>query len=184
MQIRGVFLLDYIKLVNHTRDKDWEQFLTPEDWELCKEMIVPTAWYPVETMGRIARGIHELICNRDYNFIRLYGRTRAPELFQDARPFLVKNDIAAALPSFRHIVDRYVDEVNVTVEHVADDHCLVSWYPVDGAPSFDCYREVMAGNLEWLIEENGGEDAIAEFIEERRDGRLACIIRVNWSSPD
>lgn len=49
MKIRGTFLKDYVKIIRGTRDKDWEKFLTAQDWEILDSMILPTEWYPGET---------------------------------------------------------------------------------------------------------------------------------------
>ena len=180
MRIRGTFLKDYVKIVRATRDKDWESFLTEEDWKIIDSMILPTELYPAETMGRISQGIFELLTGKSLAFIREFGRSSAPKFFDDVKKFLLKDDIPAALNAWRLIADRYVDEMAVTIEEITSNYVLVSYFPVDGAPSFEHYREVQAGNLEWLIQANGGNQPAAEFIDQERNDRLACIIKVTW----
>lgn len=180
LRIKGTFLKDYVKIVNATRDKDWERFLTEDDWKIIGSMILPTQWYPAETMGRISEGIFELLTGRSLPFIREFGRSSAPRFFDDVKQFLLKDDIPTALNAWRLIADRYVDEMRVMIDEIGPHHAHVSYYPVDGAPSFEHYREVQAGNLEWLVSVNGGKNPASEFHEEAREGRTACIIRVTW----
>lgn len=131
MKIRGTFLKDYVKIIRGTRDKDWEKFLTAQDWEILDSMILPTEWYPGETMGRIADGLFELLAGESVVFVRGFGKSSAPQFFEDVTGFLVKNDIASALNKWRLIADRYIDVVSVNVEEVGENVAKVSYFPVD-----------------------------------------------------
>ena len=90
MKIRGTFLKDYVKIVNATRDKDWERFLNEDDWQIIGTMIIPTELYPVEIMGRIAQGLYELLAGGSHQFVREFGRSSAPQFFEDVKSFLLK----------------------------------------------------------------------------------------------
>lgn len=180
MQIRGTFLKDYVKIVRATQDADWGRFLTADDWEIINSMIIPSAWYPAETMGRIARGLYELHSNHSYEFIRAFARAQAPVYLEDVRQFLQKGDIRSALNAYIYIVGRFVDEISVSFVESGHDFVKVSFYPVNDAPSFDCYREVMAGYLEWLVAENGGKNPQSEFESNLREDKEECVIRVDW----
>ncbi len=182
MQIRGTFLKDYVKIVRATLDADWGRFLTAADWEIVNSMIIPSAWYPADTMGRIARGLYELHSNRSYDFIRRVSRAQAPVYLEDVIHFLKKDDINSAVNSFIYMAGRFVDEISVSLAGSGTDYIEVSFCPVDDAPSFDCYREVMAGYLEWVISENGGKNPAAGFESRLREGAEECIIRVSWES--
>lgn len=131
-------------------------------------------------MGRIADGLFELLAGESVVFVRGFGKSSAPRFFEDVTGFLVKNDIASALNKWRLIADRYIDVVSVSVEEVGENVAKVSYFPVDGVPSFITFREVQAGNIEWLVEANGGKNEKAEFLSEEREGKQACIIKVVW----
>ena len=83
MKIKGIFLKDYVQIVKDTPDLDWKSWLTAEDWEIVNGMVYATTWYPVETMGRIGRGIFEMRSNRNYEVVRMHGRARATESFDE-----------------------------------------------------------------------------------------------------
>jgi hypothetical protein len=180
MKIKGTFLKDYVKIVRATRDKDWERFLLPEDWEIINAMIIPTQYYTAETMGRIAQGLYELLSGSSHAFIRRFGRTQAPEYLSDVMSFILKGEVEAGLKAFATIADRYVDEISVTVEQVGDKGARICYHPVDGAPSFEHYREVQAGFLEWIAQANGARNPRADFISEQRAGGQALIITLEW----
>jgi len=181
LQIRGSFLKDYAKIVNATREADWDRYLLPLDREILSGMILPSQWYPAETMGRIARGLLELHSGGSYEYIRAFSRAKAPDYLSDVKSFLLRNDIKKALDAYVRIADRWVDEIEVKVEGCGEGVARISFCPVRDAPSFDCYREVQAGNLEWLVEANGGADPKAEFETEERSGKEACTIKLRWT---
>ncbi len=181
MKIKGNFLKDYVKIVKDTSDLDWKRYLTPEDWGIINSIIIPSAWYPVETMGRIGRGIFEMRSKGDYGLVRLHGRARVEQVFDEATMrFLLKDDPASSIVGYAAIAKRYVDEVEIKITRSEPGLVDVCFFPVDGAPSWDLFREIQAGTMEKLVELNGGSDPIAEFIDEEREGHLACTIRVRW----
>lgn len=181
MRIRGIFLQDYTKVVRDTPDLSWDRYLTPEDWAIVRTDLIPTQWYPVETMARIGRGLFELRSNKNYALVRMAGRARVDFSFDPAtKKFLLKGDPAASLRAYITIADRFVDELEVKLEVFTEESADVSFYPVDGAPAWDLFREIQAGTLEKLVEENGGRDPVASFHPQTRQGREACIIRLAW----
>jgi hypothetical protein len=181
MRIKGNFLKDYVKIVNDTPELDWDSYLTEDDWKIVRSVIIPAAWYPVETMGRIGRGIFEMRSNKNYEAVRMHGRARVEQVFDEATMrFMLKDDPQASVRAYAVIAKRYVDEVNVTFEKSGPGFAEICFYPVDDAPAFDLFREIQAGTMERLVELNGGREPRAEFIEEDREGGQACIIRVNW----
>lgn len=181
MKIKGIFLKDYVKIVKDTPDLDWKSWLTEEDWEIVNGMVYATTWYPVETMGRIGRGIFEMRSNRNYEVVRMHGRARATESFDEITfKLLLKNDPASSLRAYAGIARRYVDELEVTFLDSGPDRARVGFFPVDSAPAWDLFREIQAGTLERLVELNGGKNPRASFASETREGREACIMTVVW----
>jgi len=162
MRIKGTFLADYVKIVKDTPELDWDSFLTDKDREIINSAIIPTEWYPAETMG-------------------MHGRARATDAFDDAtKMFLMKDDPVASLRTYAHIVGRYIDEIKVSMERGEEGYAEVSFHPVETAPAWRLFREIQAGTLEKLVELNGGTEARGEFRTERREGREACIICISW----
>ena len=106
MRIRGIFLKDYVEVVRNTPDLDWDSFLTEADWEIVRSpMIIPTNWYPVEVMAHIGQGIFEMRSKRNYEVVRMAGRARATEHFDDTtKKFLLKNDPVASLKAYTMII--------------------------------------------------------------------------------
>jgi hypothetical protein len=180
LKIRGSLFKDYVRLVRTTRDKDWDRFLTEDDWKIINSMIMPTKWYPVETMGRLAEGIYHLLTGCNSEVIREFGRTSAPRFFQNTMSLFQKDNIKSALDFWRLISDSNIDEVSVTIEECKPNLARVCYFPVDQVPSFEHYRELQAGNIEWLIMENGGKNPSSEFETKAREGGEACIIKVTW----
>ena len=181
MRIRGTFLKDYVELVQKSPELDWNRYLTADDWKIVNQMIIPTEWYPVGTMGRIGRGIFEMRTQKSYELVRLHGRARVDTAFDDSvKKFLVKNDPVSSLKSYVKIAGRFVDEIAVAIENSGEDWVEVSFFPVDDAPSWDLFQEIQAGTLERLIEVNGGKNPRGEIRTETRNGRECCLIRIRW----
>jgi hypothetical protein len=182
LRIKGTFFKDYVKMVQDSPELAWDKYLTASDWEIVRSaMIIPTEWYPVETMGRIGRGIFELRVNKNYEAVRAHGRMRATESFDEAtRKFLDKGDPLLAIKTFVMIAARFVDEIRVTMEKSGPGLAEVCFFPVENAPSWDLFREIQAGTIEKLAEMNGAREARAEIVEEEREGGRACIVRLRW----
>jgi len=138
-------------------------------------------WYPAETMGHIGEGIFEMRSKGNYEVVRMHGRARATDAFDDAtKMFLMKDDPVASLRTYAHIVGRFIDEIKVSMERGEEGYAEVSFHPVETAPAWRLFREIQAGTLEKLVELNGGTKARGEFRTERREGREACIICISW----
>jgi hypothetical protein len=182
LRIKGNFLKDYVKLVNDTPELEWEKYLTDEDWEIVRGIVIPTSWYPVETMAHIGRGIFDMRSKNNYEVVRLHGRTRVTEVFDEGtQKFLLRGDPIDALRAYTYIAVRYVDELNIELVDSGPDFADVVFYPVDDAPAWDLFREIQAGTLEQLVELNSGGNARVEFTPDTRDGREACIMKVTWN---
>lgn len=181
MQIKGIFLKDYVQIVKDSPDLDWNRHLTASDWEIVKSLIVPSQWYPADTMAHIGRGIFEMRTKGNYAAVRLHGRARATDSFDPAtQKFLLKRDPVAALSAYAMIVRRYIDEIEVRLEKSGPGLAEVAFFPVEGVPAWDLFREIQAGTLEKLVELNAGQDPKAEFRSETRQGREACVMVVTW----
>ncbi len=181
MKIKGNFLKDYVKIVHDTPDLEWDKYLTEEDWEIVRGVIIPTAWYPVETMAHIGQGLFKMRSLESYESVRLHGRTRVDEiLYPGTRQFLLKGDPVASIKAFAWVAKKYVDDLEIETAGFGPGFAELIFHPVDDAPAWDLFREIQAGTMEKLVELNGGKDARAEFIEDERDGREACIIKVTW----
>jgi len=181
MQIKGIFLKDYVQLVKDNPDLEWNRYLTASDWEITRSLIVPSQWYPADTMAHIGRGIFEMRSKNNYEAVRLHGRARATDSFDPAtQKFLLKQDPVAALQAYAMIVRRYIDEIEVRLEKSGSGRAEVGFFPVEGVPAWDLFREIQAGTLEKLVELNGGQDPKAEFRSEMRQGQEACVIVVSW----
>jgi len=181
MRIKGNFLKDYVKIVRESPELDWNKYLNEADWHIIREMVIPLSWYPAGTMGRIGRGIFEMRSKKDYSLVRLHGRSRVDQVFDDGtRQILCKNSPAEALQVYTLIARRYIDEIEIKLESSGDNFAEVSFYPVDDVPSWDLFREIQAGTMERVVELNRGKDPHAEFRSEKREGREACIVRLTW----
>lgn len=181
MKIKGNFLKDYVQVVRDTPDLDWGKYLNEDDWKIVRGVVVPLSWYPAETMGRIGRGIYVMRANSDYKLVRLHGRTRVDQFFDDAtRQLLSINSPTQALQAYAVITRRYIDEVDINLEKSGDNFAELSFFPVDDAPGWDLFREIQAGTMERVVELNGAKDPRALFRAETRGGREACIVKLEW----
>jgi len=181
MKIKGNFLKDYVQIVKDSPDLDWDKYLTPSDWEIVGGTIIPLSWYPAETMGRIGRGIFEMRSKKDYSLVRLHGRSRVDNFFDEAtRRILLKHSPVESCRAYCIVARRYIDEVEIELTGSGEKDCEVSWWPVDNVPSWDLFREIQAGTLERVVELNGGKNAKAEFRSGQKNGREACVVCLSW----
>lgn len=47
MEVKGTLLVDYVKAIKGNKDREWDKWLEPEDWELIEGNVLPSQWYPL-----------------------------------------------------------------------------------------------------------------------------------------
>src|SRR6185436_14336279 len=52
-QVRGVLLVDYVRMLRSQKSVDWSRHLEPQDLQYLETHIDPAGWYPMATFERM-----------------------------------------------------------------------------------------------------------------------------------
>ena len=92
MQVKGTLLMDYVRMLRSAKGKNWSQWLTPADLEIIQSKILPSQWYPYETMQRIGLAIFKELANSDLNLVRAFGKFMARNLAKVYQQVIIAGD--------------------------------------------------------------------------------------------
>jgi len=73
-RVKGTLLLDYVCMIRANKDKDWQKYLKPEDWEIINGRILPSLWYPYETFERAGMATFYVLGGGNFDAVRAWGK--------------------------------------------------------------------------------------------------------------
>jgi len=180
MRVKGTLLLDYIKMVRANKDGPWDDYLTPEDWEIINGQILSSQWYPYESFRRIAFAAFKIIAKSDLNTSRAFGRFTLKNLLKVYKTIVQPGDPVGSAKKLAALRRTFVEgDIDTRVGEHGDDWLVYKFtYPVgeDDQEHFEAFTHQMAGNLEELVEQAGGRNVVIDM----EIGKESSSIHVKW----
>ncbi len=170
--VKGFVILNYVKIVRANRDRDWDKYLEPQDWEIINSIIFNSNRYPYESFRRIGYAVFKLMANSDLEAARAFGKVAMQSLLQSyPKSFMEEDAPVQSLKKFSMVTPVFMgmEAGTEVVEHGE------GWarYRMDIPPEEDeesvqafCFQ--YAGSLEELVERAGGRDAKATIEKKGR----------------
>lgn len=182
-KVKGTMMVDQVRMIRGNKNQDWNKYLQPDDWKIINTMIMPSAWYPVETYKRCGRAVFQLLAAGNTDIVRLRGKMRGKELFETTYKHIVsdKNPMNA-LVSFVNLYGHLFTVTPLELTKIDSTHAYVS-YRYDDDPSDPgnlpfCYQ--LMGHFDSLIELAGGKNAKIDFREKLWEGASATVFDIQW----
>ena len=180
-KVKGTMLVDMVRMIRATKDREWDEYLTPEDWKIVMETILPSSWYPLELYQKLGVAVFRVLAGGDTEITRLRGKTRGKELFEDVyRNIVSKKDPMAALSKFVNIYGNLFNFSSLKFEQAGGKHALVKhdYDPDDPGNVPYCY--LLMGHLEVLVEMTGGENVTIELTSKQWEGDPITTFDIKW----
>ena len=180
-KVKGSMLVDQVRIIRANKDKDWSEYLGPEDWETIMETILPSTWYPLEIYKRCGWAVFQVIAGGDPNLARMRGKIRGKELFENIyKNIAATKDPMTALKSFVKIYGNLFNFSSLEFEKVGDKHAVVKhdYDPKDPTNVPYCYT--LMGHLEILVEITGGKNVQIEFTSKQWEGAPVTNFDITW----
>jgi len=174
MEAKGTMLLDYVRIIRANKDKDWDKWLEPQDWEIINERILPSRWYPYESFQRIGLAVFKEIAGSNLDTVRGFGRFTAKGMGQVYKNLRVEGDPAASAEKFAKIRETFLKDVDGGTQ-VTDrgptwlKFKLTLPSGVKDHETGDAFGYQIAGILEEIVELAGGKN-VSLSIEKTEDG--------------
>jgi hypothetical protein len=100
VQVKGTILVDLVKQVRVAKDKNWGQYLTPEDMALVNGEILTSAWYPDAFFYRLSLAVYKIIGGSSTDACFAYGQLTAHNMVEVYKNILVQGDPVATIERF------------------------------------------------------------------------------------
>ncbi len=181
-KVKGTMLVEQVKMIRGNKDGDWKKYLKPEDWEIINKRILPSEWYPFELYKRCGWATFQVLGQGNLDLVRLRGRFRGKELFENVyKSCIISQDPAASLSRFVTIYAQLFNFSTLRFENASNNHIKIYHDPEyvnDPAIMPYCYN--LMGHLEVLVEMAGGRNVKVELKGKHWEGAATTIFDINW----
>ena len=182
-KVKGTMLIDQVRMIKGNKDKDWNKYIKPEDWNIIKGMVMPSEWYPLDTYKRCGRSIFQLLASGNTELVRLRGRMRGKELFETTYKHVISDhNPMNSLSSFVNLYGQLFSVSPIEFKKIDAKHaCVLYRYdedPNDPGHIHFCYQ--LMGHLDVLLEMAGGKNVKIEMIEKLWEGAGATVFDIQW----
>jgi hypothetical protein len=180
MRVKGTLLLDYIRMVRANKEGAWNDYLTPEDWEIINGQVLSSQWYPYESFRRIAYAAFKIIAKSDLDAARAYGRFNIQNLLEVYKTIIQPGDPAGSIKKLSALRRTFFQgEVDTLIEDQGPGWLVYKVIPPkegEDFEKFEAFCQTIAGNLEEISERAGGKNISVKVEADEDAGR----IRVEW----
>lgn len=179
--VKGTLLEDFVRMIRGNRDRDWDKFLKPEDWEIVDSKILSSVWYPLETYQRCGWASFQLLGGGNLELARQQGKVRSKELFEGVyKILLVKKEPGAALERFVQMYGQFFNFSTIRYERV-DEKSVRIYLDYDPSDeSYEAYSYQLMGYLEQLVEMTGGKNSRIGITAKQWAGSPETIFDISW----
>lgn len=182
-KVKGTMMVDQVRMIRGNKDKDWNKYIKPEDWNIIKGMVMPSAWYPIDTYKRCGRAVFQLLAGGNTEIVRLRGKIRGKELFETTyKHVLSERTPMKVLASFVNLYGQLFNISPLACQEIDAKHACVSFRydddPSDPGTLPFCYQ--LMGHMDTLLEMAGGKNIKIELKEKLWEGARATVFDIQW----
>jgi len=180
-QVKGSIMLDYVRMIRANRDKDWQKYLEPEDWEIVNGRILPSVWYPFDTFQRCGLAAFHLIANGNVDLVQAWGRISMEQLVKGIYKSMIADPVPSkALDRFILMRRQFFNFSVLELEQVSEKQAEIWLFRDPDDPGTEPYSAQLKGGFERLIELAGGHNPKITFFPTERDGKKCNEFDITW----
>ncbi len=179
--VKGVFFVDYVRMIKGRKDVDWTRHLTPGDLELLSQRIEHDAWYPLEAFERMGLAILEQIAGSSMEAVYHWGRYYMDGLFEIHDSLIARGDPQESLMRFHMLRKSFFDFDALVLDGLMGaEASLTIQYGMSRLAEEASVNQTL-GFFERLLELSGAEAVTHTFVQRSWEGAPSTIIRLTWS---
>lgn len=180
-KVKGSILLDYVRMIRANKDKDWNKYLKPEDWDIINGRILPSMWYPLDTFQRAGLAAFHILGGGKLDLVRAWGRISMEQLVKGIyKSIIMDADPIKAIDKFVLLRKQFYNFSALEMKAIGDKHLNV-WIEYgakeDGA---EPYCAQLKGGFERLVELTGGKNPKVSTGIKKHDGRDGIEFDLTW----
>ncbi len=100
LKVKGTIIQDLAKQVRAEKDKNWNDYLEPEDWEYINTGIMASQWYPDDFFYRLALAAFKISGGGSLDASFAYGQLTAKNMAVIYKNMIVQGDPATTIERF------------------------------------------------------------------------------------
>lgn len=182
-KVKGSVVQDMVKIVRAFPDQGWDQYLTGEDMDTVKSMILPTAWYPIEFYQRVGLAVYRLVAGSSDEIVASFGKAAMKELFEGPyRPFLDQGDPVLAVRKFMDLRKSLFTFSRMAVEKTGNKEMRITIAELgDFVEGLDIFTVLLGVHIQELVALNGGMDPVLYTSQRMEGGDTVLEYEVSWT---
>ena len=180
-RVKGTMMVDQVRMIRGNKERNWNEFLQPSDWEVINSRILATEWYPLEVYKRCGWATFQVLAGGSTELTRLRGRLRGKEMFEGPYKSLVLNqDPMQALGRFVGMYGQLFNFSTLTFARAGDRHATIhhDYGPRDPANLPYCHQ--LMGHLDVLIELSSGRNGKIDLPARQWEGAPMTEFDITW----
>lgn len=182
VRVKGIWFLDFAKMVRKLGALPWSRYLTPEDLAVIQGNILPSQWYPGDFYQRLGVAAFELVGQSKSENAQLAGRAFVERMINDEAlgPFLKAGEPGLAIQHFVTIYRRLFTLGEARLDKIGEKrlHYTITWRK--GQVGLFPFVHNFAGFLIRLAEVNGGKQVKISFDDQNLDERDSLAYEIQW----
>ncbi len=178
--IKGTLFLDYVRMIRKRKNVDWSKYLSPEDFEIINQMILPSQWYPLESFQRMGIAVLNEIAQGDVTVAYEWGQKSMDEMLKTYKNLGVKGDPHDALEKFKILRSRFFDFEGLDFVSQTEKSVSVKLDLAYEGVAEEAYAYQMTGSIERLLELAGAEGISSRFEKKAWESDDETVIEFSW----
>ena len=181
-KVKGTMLIDFVRTIRANKDKDWNKYLKPEDWDIINSLILPAKWYPYELYNRCGNAAFELIGKGNLETARYNGQLVAKKLFEGTYKSVISTgDPLKGLNQYVLMYSSFFNFASLKFKKLGEKHVEIQHdHNPDDAGNIESYCHQLVGILETIVQMTDGKDCKINFGTKEWEGAPETIFEITW----
>jgi hypothetical protein len=181
-KVKGTMLMDYVRLIRANKDKDWNNYIKKEDWDIINSKILMTKWYPLEVYQRCGMAAFKILGRGNLEIARFNGKISGKIMFENIYTMITSDkDTMKGINRFVTIHGSLFNFSTLSFEQVGAKHARIyhNYDPNDPADKPFCHQ--LMGVFDILIDMTGGRNSRIELNSKQWEGAPATVFDITWN---
>jgi len=179
-RVKGVFFIDYVRMMRRRPDIEWSKYLRPEDQRFLTERIEDSEWYPFEAFERMGLAIITEIAGGDFEGPYLWGRASVDGLSAIHESLVCHDDPMVSLMRFQVLRTSFFNFDPVVFESITGNRAIMKIeYGMCGIAEHAATGQTL-GYFERILELSGACNVQHRYLGRIWEGDPITRLAMTW----
>lgn len=180
-KVKGTMLIDYVRMVRKIKDRDWDKYLKPEDWEIVNRKVLPSMWFPYDSFQRIGVAVFHEISMSNIDTVRAFGKVFWNNLFSNVYGSIIsdKNPVKC-LERFALLRSAFFNFATHDIRKLGDTHVQSVITVGELIPGLEPFCAQLQGGMDAIMDHADAKNPKIELIEREWKKDPATVFDITW----